>query len=119
MTSPAPKPRASPAPGLPGRASHDQQVEALTGSRARRRRGWLPAVNMPLWERVARMVTGSLLAATVLAGGGLLAALGDPLRQVVAVVLALSAVDLLVSGAVGFCPLYRYVRMPWTPGRPR
>jgi hypothetical protein len=91
----------------------------LTGSTTRQRRGWLPAMNMPLWERVARVAAGSLLAATVLAGGGLLAALGDPLRQIVVVVLALGAIDLIVSGAVGFCPLYRYVPMPWTPGRPR
>jgi hypothetical protein len=69
--------------------------------------------------RVVRIVAGSLLASTVLAGGGLLAALGDPLRQIVVVVLALGAVDLVVSGAVGFCPLYRYVPMPWTPGRRR
>lgn len=104
MTTPAPNRSAPPAPGLPG---------------TRRRRGWLPVMNMPLWERVVRIVVGLLLAATVLAGGGLLDTLGDPLRQVVAVLLVLGAVDLVVSGAVGFCPLYRYIRVPWTPGRPR
>lgn len=83
------------------------------------RRRWLPAMNMPLWERVVRVVAGLLLAATVLSGTGVLAALGAPLQQLAAVVLALGALDLVVSGAVGFCPVYRHVRMPWTPGRPR
>ena len=76
-------------------------------------------MNMPLWERVARVAAGLVLAATVVSGAGLLTWLGSPTRQVVAVVLALGAVDLILSGAVGWCPVYRYVRLPWTPGQPR
>ena len=82
-------------------------------------RRWLPTMNMPTWERVTRVAAGLLLAATVVSGAGLLAWLGDPTRQVVAVVLALGAVDLILSGAVGWCPVYRYVRLPWTPRPPR
>lgn len=95
---------------------HDQREDDVTESSTMRRRGWLPATNMPRWERAVRVVAGVVLAATVLSGAGLLAELGTPLRQIAAVVLALGAVDLMLSGAVGFCPLYRYVRMPWTPG---
>ena len=31
------------------------------------------------------------------------------------VVLAAAAIDLVVSGIRGFCPLYLFVTMPWTP----
>ena len=82
-------------------------------------RRWLPTRNMPVWERVVRVVAGVVLAATVVSGAGLLTAMGSPAQQVVAVVLALGAVDLILSGAVGWCPVYRYVRMPWTPRPPR
>lgn len=91
----------------------------MPAPRTKQRRRWLPTTNMPTWERAARVVAGLLLAATVLSGAGLLAAVGSPVRQVAAVVLALGAVDLILSGAVGWCPVYRYVRMPWTPRPPR
>lgn len=87
--------------------------------RTRRRRRWLPTINMPTWERFGRISAGLLLAATVLSEAGLLAALDSPARQVAAVVLALGAVDLILSGAIGWCPVYRYIRMPWTPRPPR
>lgn len=90
-----------------------------SGTRSTPRRWRLPVMNMPLWERVARVAGGLLLVLTVISGAGLLAALGSPARQVVAVVLALGAVDLILSGVVGWCPLYRYVRLPWTPRPPR
>lgn len=86
--------------------------------RTRPRRRWLPTTNMPTWERVARVLTGLLLVATLLSGAGLLAALDGTAHVVVAVVLTLGAVDLILSGAVGWCPVYRYVRMPWTPRPP-
>lgn len=82
------------------------------------RRRWLPTTNMPTWERVARVLAGLLLAATLLSGAGLMAALDGPVRVVVVVVLTLGAADLILSGAVGWCPVYRYVRMPWTPRPP-
>ena len=90
----------------------------MAAQKTRQRRRWLPATNMPTWERVARVFAGLLLAATVLSGAGILAALDGAGRQVAAVILALGALDLILSGAVGWCPIYRYVRMPWTP-RPR
>ena len=86
--------------------------------RTRPRRRWLPTTNMPTWERVARIFGGLLLVATVLSGAGLLASLDGTVRLVVAVVLTLGAGDLILSGAVGWCPVYRYVRMPWTPRPP-
>ena len=87
----------------------------MTESGTTEQRRWPLEMNMPLWERVVRVSAGLLLAATVLSGAGLLASLGSPARHILAVVLAVGAVDLVLSGAIGWCPIYRYVRMPWTP----
>ena len=91
----------------------------MPAPRTRQRRRWLLTTNMPPWERAARIIAGLLLAATLLSGAGLLAALDGAVRQVAAVVLALGAIDLILSGAFGWCPVHRYVRMPWTPRPPR
>lgn len=90
-----------------------------TVTTTKQRPRWLPTRNMSAWERAARVLAGLLLAGTVLSGAGLLAALDGPVRPIVVLVLALGAVDLILSGAVGWCPVYRYVRMPWTPRPPR
>jgi hypothetical protein len=68
---------------------------------------------MPFGERVARVAVGGL-------GGPLLglfaAAPADgPMEAVLWAVAAVGTLDLVVSGLVGFCPLWRFVAAPWTP----
>lgn len=76
---------------------------------------WHPAQNMTNVERVVRVLAGAALVVSAWHGGGLLAHVEGLLLLVTRVVLVLGAVDLLVSGAVGFCPVYRLVRAPWAP----
>lgn len=63
-----------------------------------------PPINITPTERVARVVVG--IAGTV-AGLVLLASTGGLVAIVLAVLLALAGLDLAVTGALGFCPLYR------------
>lgn len=71
----------------------------------------LPAPNMTTLERVIRSTLG-LVGLTIagtqwgLVGDGVVAFLGW------AVVLAAS-LDLAITGAVGYCPLYRLFDLPW------
>lgn len=71
-----------------------------------------PVVNMTGPERLVRVLAGILLA---VAGGW---AIGDWVQGVVAVLvwvlLVIGVVDLVVSGLVGYCPIYRFVRAPGT-----
>lgn len=71
-----------------------------------------PVVNMTGPERLVRVLAGVLLAA---AGGW---AIGDWVQGAVAVLmwvlLVIGVADLVVSGLVGYCPLYRFVRAPGT-----
>lgn len=72
-----------------------------------------PTVNMTDAERGVRVALGA-------AGGGLAVVfLALPASGAAAIVLWLlivvTAIDLLVSGAVGHCPLYRHLDVPWAP----
>lgn len=77
----------------------------------------LPAPNMTTLERVIRPTLG-LLGLTIagtqwgLVGHGVAAFLGW------AVVLAAS-LDLVITGVVGYCPLYRWIDFPWALRNPR
>ena len=91
---------------------HAERRRAPGHGRVPRRSG-LPAVNMPLAERVARVVVGGV-------GGPLLgllaAAPADGATEAVLwAVAAVGTLDLVVSGLAGFCPLWRFVAAPWTP----
>lgn len=65
-----------------------------------------PTVNITPAERTARVIVGSV-------GLGFAAALLVSQRSTVALVLTLiltlAALDLVVTGAVGHCPLYRWL----------
>lgn len=65
-----------------------------------------PAVNITPFERTARVIVGSV-------GLGFAAALLVSQRSTVALVLTLilmlAALDLVVTGALGHCPLYRWL----------
>lgn len=71
-----------------------------------------PVVNMTGTERLVRVLAGILLAA---AGGW---AIGDWMQGAVAVLvwvlLVIGVADLVLSGLVGYCPIYRFVRAPGT-----
>lgn len=60
-------------------------------------------VNITPAERAARVVLGSLAA---LAGGALLFAAPSTLTLVLEVLLILAGLDLVITGALGHCPLY-------------
>lgn len=62
-----------------------------------------PTVNISQSERVGRIAVG--LAAAV-AGALLLAAASGPLAVVLEGLLVLAGLDLVVTGALGHCPLY-------------
>lgn len=64
-------------------------------------RGW--KVNITPAERVARMMLGGL---GVLAGAVLLASASGVLAVVLELILVLAGLDLVVTGALGHCPLY-------------
>lgn len=74
-----------------------------------------PAVNMTGVERVVRLLAGVLLAA----GGWWVIArhLDGGLAAVAWVLLVLGVADLVLSGLVGYCPIYRFVRAPGTGRR--
>lgn len=60
-------------------------------------------INIATWERVLRVVFGGLVAA-----GGVLVARETGVfgYQVLAIAAALVGLDFVVTGAIGFCPLY-------------
>lgn len=67
--------------------------------------------NMSRLEQLVRLALG---------GGGMplaIVLLAMPASGAVAVllwvVIGAAALDLLVSGALGYCPLYRYLDVPW------
>jgi hypothetical protein len=75
-----------------------------------------PSINLSPVERAARVAVGltAVVAGLVLLLGGTGVALG-----VLAALLALTGVDLLVTGALGHCPLYARLGRPTrTPGSP-
>lgn len=69
-----------------------------------------PAVNITPIERAGRVLIG---AAGVLAGIVLLASAGSAGVAVLEVLLVLAGLDLMVTGALGHCPLYR--KLGYTP----
>lgn len=69
-----------------------------------------PKINITPLERIGRVVIGG--AATV-AGSVLLTHPGGAFVAVLEVLLVLAGLDLLVTGAIGFCPLYK--RLGYVP----
>lgn len=79
--------------------------------------GWRlprPATNLGRPERVLRAVAGVLLAA-----GGAFALPGrvdGAAGAALWVLVVVTVVDLVVSGAAGYCPLHRFLSAAWTRG---
>lgn len=69
-----------------------------------------PPINLTATERAARIAVG--LAGTI-AGAILLASAGGVVTVVLEVALVLAGLDLVVTGALGFCPLYK--RLGYVP----
>lgn len=63
-----------------------------------------PTINITPGERVGRVGLG---AAGVLAGSLLLASASGAVAVVLELLLVLAGLDLVVTGALGFCPLYK------------
>ena len=63
-----------------------------------------PEINITQLERVGRVAIG---AGMVVVGLVLLASAASALGHVLEVLLVLAGLDLLVTGALGHCPLYR------------
>ena len=77
--------------------------EALSGASTRRRLG-RPSVNITPPERAGRILLGLLV---IIAGAVLLASAGSLLIVVLEVLLVAAGLDLVVTGALGHCPLYK------------
>ena len=65
---------------------------------------WRPSVNITPVERGGRILLGAFI---IVAGIVLLAAGGSVLAIVLELLLVAAGLDLLVTGALGHCPLYR------------
>ncbi len=63
-----------------------------------------PVINITPTERAGRVLMGAL---AVVGGALLLASAGGTLTAILAVLLVLAGLDLIVTGALGHCPLYR------------
>jgi hypothetical protein len=63
-----------------------------------------PSINITARERAARILLGIV---GVFAGALLLASAGGALAVVLEVLLVLAGIDLVVTGALGHCPLYK------------
>ena len=74
------------------------------------RRRWGLSVNITPAERVGRILIG---AAAAIAGLVLLGSAGSLLAVVLELLLALAGLDLVVTGALGHCPLYK--RLGYVP----
>lgn len=77
----------------------ERQIEHKTEEGLWRR----PTVNITPLERWGRVVVGT---AGVVAGALLLTAAGNALVIVLEILLILAGLDLIVTGALGHCPLY-------------
>lgn len=73
----------------------------LEGEKKRR---WRLVVNLTPLERVGRVVVGGIGA---VGGALLIATAGGVLPIVLAGLLVLAGLDLVITGALGHCPLYR------------
>ncbi len=71
---------------------------------ARERRARRPVINLTSIERAGRVLVG---VAAVIAGALLLASAGAAWAVVLEALLVLAGLDLIVTGAIGHCPLYR------------
>jgi hypothetical protein len=69
-----------------------------------------PVVNITPVERVGRVLVGLV---GVIGGVVLLASASGPLLVTLEVLLVLAGLDLMVTGALGHCPLYR--RLGYVP----
>ena len=69
-----------------------------------------PAVNITPPERAGRIFVGTV---GVIVGLVLLASAGGALAVVLELLLVLAGLDLVVTGALGHCPLYR--KLGYTP----
>ena len=69
-----------------------------------------PTVNITVTERVGRVLVGAV---GVVGGVALLAAGASAGIAVLEVLLVLTGLDLIVTGALGHCPLYR--KLGYTP----
>lgn len=69
-----------------------------------------PQINITPLERIGRVVIGG---GAAVAGSVLLTHPGGALVAVLDVLLVLAGLDLLVTGAIGFCPLYK--RLGYVP----
>jgi len=69
-----------------------------------------PEVNITPAERIGRIVLGG---AAAVAGVALLASGAGTVLAVLEVLLVLAGLDLVVTGAIGFCPLYK--KLGYTP----
>ena len=75
-----------------------------------------PEINITPLERAGRIAIGG---AAAIAGLVLLASAGGALAVVLLVLLVLTGLDLVVTGALGHCPLYHKLgRMPSSLRRP-
>ena len=63
-----------------------------------------PLINITLAERIARLLVGLV---GVIAGLVLLTSAGGPLLVSLEALLVVAGLDLMVTGALGHCPLYR------------
>lgn len=78
---------------------------------AHRRQPWRRrSVNLTTIERVARVAVGGLAA---LAASMLLTSAGSALAVILVLLLLAAGVDLIVTGALGHCPLYQ--RLGYVP----
>lgn len=68
------------------------------------RSAWRPTINITPLERAGRILLGALGAGF---GLWLLAGGGGAVAVVLEVLLVLAGLDLVVTGALGHCPLYR------------
>lgn len=74
-----------------------------------------PPINISPGERVARVAVGLI---GVVAGSILLGSTGGTAAVVLLVLLVLVGLDLAVTGALGFCPLYKQLgRSPRALGK--
>ena len=69
-----------------------------------------PSINITPLERVGRVVVGML---GVVGGLILLASAGGPFQAILELLLVAAGADLIVTGALGHCPLYS--RLGYTP----
>lgn len=74
-------------------------------------------VNISPVERAGRIVLGL---ATIVAGAAMMASTGSALAMALETLLILAGADLLITGALGHCPLYaRLGRPAWQAGARR